>query len=91
MNDAVDYGLMLIIIGGMVVLLEIYIKLVFKYSFKMDNDYRIDNLLKKKRDNGKLNRWDSLDLSLSLFLKKRTLAKFGLILIVVGIFISIIK
>lgn len=91
MNGAVDYGLMLIIIGGMVVLLEIYIKLVFKYSFKMDNDYRIDNLLKKKRDNGKLNRWDSLDLSLSLFLKKRTLAKFGLILIVIGIFISIIK
>lgn len=90
----IEEPLILIVIGVMLGLLQVYIEIHTytddKYISKKSTDVIINELIEKKKMNGKLNWWDSMNLSTRVFVKKRLLLKIAFVSIIIGIILKII-
>ncbi len=83
----------LVILGVSLILLQIYIEIHMrtddKYVTKKSTETIIQELEEKRKSEGKLNLWDSHNLSTRVFIQNRMLGKIGVILIGIGIILEI--
>lgn len=88
----IEEPLILVVIGVMLGLLQAYIEIDTymddKYISKKSTDVIINELIEKKKMNGKLKWWDSMNLSTRVFVKKRFILKFAFVLIIIGIILK---
>ncbi|RBQ28325.1 hypothetical protein [Aliarcobacter vitoriensis] len=88
-----DYGLLLIILGVFLILLQIYMKVDAgfddRYIAKKSSEEVLQERLKMNEE-GKLNWFYQFDLYIRIFVSKALFLKIGIVLICIGIFSIII-